>query len=322
MGPASGENMHTEERVNVPKLTHDSSNWVDYRDCILWLLESQNIDTHIADDTMPTSYTTDGKISSLEPPEHWKKEETVIRQVIGPSMLPTAFTCIKGQKMVKGAWEMLKRIYKEKTHGLAMDVMRRFRNTRCGESDSVRTHFEHMANVCEQLAAMGKAISDDDYMDILLTSLPHSYDQLCTSISNSTRVSRQPLTADNLKAMILAKFTQREIKKQKSNTKDEAFAADTPKSKKQCSNCNKCGHLKADCWAKGGGKEGQGPKRKDKAQDSTAMVEKNELEVWAVVEEVSAKEDQGDFIGTAGSPLARLGQAHDAATELYDSGAS
>src|SRR6266581_603348 len=322
MGPASGETMHTDERVNVPKLTHDGSNWVDYRDRVLWLLESQNIDAHIEDDTMPTSYTSDGKIGGLEPPERWKKEETVIRQVIGPSVPPAAFARIKGQKTVKGAWETLKRIYEEKTRGLATDLMRRFRNTRCGENDSVRTHFEHMANVREQLAAMGKAISDDDYTDILLTSLPHSYDQSCTSISNSTRVSGQPLTADDLEAMILAEFTQREIKKQKSNTKDEAFAADTPKSKKQCSNCNKRGHLKADCWAKGGGKEGQGPKRKDKAQDSAAAAEENELGAWAAVEEVSAEEDQGDFVGAAGSPLARPGRAHNAATKLYDSGAS
>src|SRR6266581_8006836 len=90
----------------------------------------------------------------------------------------------------------------------------------------------------------------------------------------------------------------------------------------QCSNCNKHGHLKADCWAKGGSKEGQGLKRKDKAQDSAATVEENELGAWAAVEEVSAEEDQGDFVGAAGSPLVRPGRAHDAATKLYDSGAS
>jgi len=84
---------------------------------------------------------------------------------------------------------MLKRIYKEKTRRLAMDLIQRFRNTRCGENDSIRTYFEHMANVHEQLTTMGKVISDEDYMDILLTSLPHSYNQSCTSISNSTCVS-------------------------------------------------------------------------------------------------------------------------------------
>jgi hypothetical protein len=148
-----------------------------------------------------------------------------------------------------------------------------------------------MANVRKQLAAMGKVISDEDYMDILLTSLPSSYDQSCTSISHSTRLSGQPLTADALEAMILDEYTQREIKNQKSSSKDEAFAADTTKSKKQCSNCKKRGHLKADCWAKGSGKEGQGPRSKDKGKDSAAAAEDKDVEAWTLVDEEPAEDD-------------------------------
>ena len=29
---------------------------------------------------------------------------------------------------------------------------------------------------------------------------------------------------------------------------------------KECNNCKKMGHILLECWAKGGGKEGQGPK--------------------------------------------------------------
>ena len=31
---------------------------------------------------------------------------------------------------------------------------------------------------------------------------------------------------------------------------------------KECYNCKKKGHISSDCWAKGGGKEGQGPKKR------------------------------------------------------------
>ena len=38
------------------------------------------------------------------------------------------------------------------------------------------------------------------------------------------------------------------------------------KTKDKCSNCQKLGHWVADCWAKGGGKEGQGPKAKQRGK--------------------------------------------------------
>jgi hypothetical protein len=38
----------------------------------------------------------------------------------------------------------------------------------------------------------------------------------------------------------------------------------------ECFNCHKKGHMKADCWAKGGGKEGQGPKGKGKGKKPEA----------------------------------------------------
>src|SRR5260221_9672130 len=117
MGPASGDNMHTEDKVNVPKLTHDGANWVDYRNRLLWLLESQHIDTHITADSMPSEYTNLGKVGGLEPQERWSKEEYAIRQVIGSSVPTTAFTSIKSKKTVKGAWSTLKKIYKEKCMG-------------------------------------------------------------------------------------------------------------------------------------------------------------------------------------------------------------
>src|SRR5260221_8519796 len=128
MGPASGDNMHTEDKVNVPKLTHDGANWVDYHDRLLWLLESQHIHTHITDDSMPSEYTNLGKVSSLEPQERWSKEEYAIRQVISSSIPTAAFASIKSEKMVKGTWSTLKKIYEEKMCGLAADLMRRFWN--------------------------------------------------------------------------------------------------------------------------------------------------------------------------------------------------
>ena len=39
-------------------------------------------------------------------------------------------------------------------------------------------------------------------------------------------------------------------------------------SKKECFNCHKKGHMVKDCWAKGGGKEGQGPRSRQKGKNA------------------------------------------------------
>ena len=43
---------------------------------------------------------------------------------------------------------------------------------------------------------------------------------------------------------------------------------DRSRKKVECFNCKKKGHCKADCWAKGGGKEGEGPKSKKKGKET------------------------------------------------------
>jgi len=326
MGPGLNDNMHFEDKITILKLSDDGSNWVNYRDHVLWLLESQTIDNHIDHNSPPTAYQNQGKVRGVEYADRWKKEETAIKQVIGPSIPCAAFSCIKGQKHVKGVWTILKQIYKEKTRALAVDLMQRFRNTRCGENDSICTRFENLCNLQEQLARMGKLISDKDYTDILLASLPPSYDSSCSSISNSAHLGSQVLTADVFEGLILDEFTRCELKKPSSSSKDEAFGADTPRSKKQCSNCNKHGHVKANCWAKGGGKEGQGPRRnkdKDKSKDTLATAEEVPLDAWATIEEIedSADKDWVETAAAAGSTLAQPGRTHRTTTELYDSGA-
>jgi hypothetical protein len=97
-----------QDKIILPRLTDNGSNWIDYQDCIMWLLESQNIEEHIEHNTAPSSYTTAGKVSGIEPIEHWKKEKMTIKQIIGPSLPCSPFSYVKGQKTVQGVWVILK----------------------------------------------------------------------------------------------------------------------------------------------------------------------------------------------------------------------
>ena len=43
---------------------------------------------------------------------------------------------------------------------MVADTIRGFRNQHCEEDESVRSHFKALANLCEQLAAMGKVVDE------------------------------------------------------------------------------------------------------------------------------------------------------------------
>ena len=70
--------------------------------------------------------------------------------------------------------------------------------------------------------------------------------------------------------------------KGKSKQKKDGDKEKTDNSEIVCYNCNKLGHKQFECWAKGGGKEGQGPGQKKSAKAQKAVVavadsEKDEL---------------------------------------------
>jgi hypothetical protein len=91
--------------------------------------------------------------------------------------------------------------------------------------------------------------------------------------------------------------------------------------------------MRADCWAKGSRKEGQGPRKNQglkeggKKADTAASAEQkeekgkekekdNEIEAWAAVKEVEVEEQSPQIPATVAD------EARGGETELYDSGAS
>jgi hypothetical protein len=108
-------------------------------------------------------------------------------------------------------------------------------------------------------------------------SLPASFNPYISAVNATSSVLGKHLSADDLMLTIIEEYECRNLKN-KSNKKNENVAFyfnDSEKGKKGgssskndavCHNCGKEGHYKSECWAEGGGKEGQGPKQKGKAK--------------------------------------------------------
>jgi hypothetical protein len=163
----------------------------------------------------------------------------------------------------------------------------------------------------EDLALMGQPPSKDNFYAIILGSLPPSFDPYISTVNATSSVLSTLLSPGKLMLTITEEYKYC-VLKQKGAKKGEnaVFHAGSSNGKgqgsllsslKECFNCNKKGHYKADCWAPSRGKEGQGPKDKGKGkgkgketETAAATVPKQESEDQAWI--ANAQTNVLDFI--------------------------
>src|SRR6266481_9694597 len=131
-----------------------------------------------------------------------------------------------------------------------------------------------MTELKERLAEMSVEISDQSFVTYIRTSLSFTptFRPLFIALSAATRKSEKPLTSseliwhlteeaastaveDNINKSNAAMAAQQQCGKGKSKG-----GQSKSKDEQHCTNCSKDGHTKEQCWEKGGGKEGQGPR--------------------------------------------------------------
>ena len=146
----------------------------------------------------------------------------------------------------------------------------------CSEDDNIHKHFDKLANLWEQLAAIGKSVPDTEYASILMGLLPKMYTAMLGSIAAASELSGMAVFSTIVTKIVTDEYDWYTIGTEKA--KDKAFTAETqkkwkgPKHDIECKNCHKKEHSKAQCWAKGGSNEGGGPRWKPKKENEKSNV--------------------------------------------------
>jgi len=213
------------------------------------------------------------------------------------------------------------------------------------ESDDPRTHlmelkhhFELMSRRYDNLTEMGSTISTRRFATMIMSSMPPSYQPAIQTITAAERlgmtqgtVAKPKMSHINLIAFFTEEAEHNVIDDDCSKMVELALVMLEKRNKKSngtktkqiqdsdllCLNCNKAGHIKANCWATGGGKEGQGPKQKPKKAEkpcdaATVAQDKAEDEELFAFTCASVKVH---LVNTTGNPRSWLGMC-------IDSGAS
>ena len=219
-----------------------------------WLL-------HLTEATTPATYTALSNVNGRMPDQRWASEEKLVKNIITSAVPDQVFANIKNKPNIMEVWNTIKALHQNRSRMIIVNLGTKLRDTKLGEKDDTCAHFAKLQDMREQLASMGHSMADNEYMSILLSTLPAPYEIIMGGMSTAAHSTGNPISPEHIIQMACDKYNRIILKSGKNNSED-AFGASTQKRDKknvECYNCHKFGHFKYECWAKGGDREGQRP---------------------------------------------------------------
>ncbi|KAI1002358.1 hypothetical protein K3495_g5847 [Podosphaera aphanis] len=148
-------------------------------------------------------------------------------------------------------WDILTSLHQSTGAQGKVDLIWKFWSKRCAEGSSVKEHIGDIRATHMELAEMGIIVEDYQLAIMMSKSLPSSYDNCVSTIFAGIK------DLEEADSRYVANKIFEEMRRE-SRSEDANVAYVPPKS---CSNCKKPGHTRENCYGKGGGKDGQGPRQ-------------------------------------------------------------
>jgi hypothetical protein len=218
------------------------------------------------------------------------------------------------KKTAKEMWDALKNLFEAKNENRKMALRAKLHDTKMGKEESVSSYLTRVAQVKDELAAVGEVTSDSELVRIALNGFTKDWEVFVKCVVGREHLPDWSRLWDD--------FTQEEIRErsqssdQKTDRAEEniALAAKSKKkgssgrdlSKVRCYCCNQLGHLASQC-----------PERKKKKKES----EGPETAATAAIEDFASKFDREFSLVTLVSSVGSGGFGGDVRW-IVDSGAS
>ena len=315
--------------LRIPKCEVDGTNWSVYKSRFSFAADAAGLadhllETHIAPiaptiSSPPTATDTVALEAYDKELKAFKSGQAIVKQAIASTIPDGLFLRVKDEKTAAILWKKVAEEFEKKSKMVTVDLRRRLQDERCTDTGNVRTHLEKLQTLRTDLIGMGADPGDENFTAIILGSLPPSYDPYLSAITATSTILGKTLSPDDLIRGLNEEADRRSLKnKSKKDDRDIAFSAGerkgghkkgSAKSNIECYNCHKKGHVKADCWAKGGGKEGTGPRQKGKGKAKEAAntaTDKDDDGVWMAQVQTNLqlfKEEWGSLVeGNSDTP--------------------
>ncbi len=291
----------------LPACKADGTNWIFFRDHFLFAVDAAGLSDHfedigtmteptapaVVDPKNPTADETKAMNEYAKKRRIWKSEQAIIKQGITSVISDSLFLKVKGKATAKAMWEKVKSEYEKKSKMVTVDLRRKLQDEWCAEGGDVKTHLTKLQSIHEDLIAMGADPGDDNFVAIVLGSLPASFETYLSALTGTSTLLGMALNPDMVLQGISDEADRRKVRSAGKGEKEAAFYSGNSRKKSrksvECYNFHQKGHMARDCWVKRGGKEGQGPK-KGQGQANSAKADKEFDAAWFAEEEDNEKD--------------------------------
>ena len=126
--------------------------------------------------------------------DEYDQKEAMIKAQILMSVPESIALEIQDEDKAATMWQKLCVKHKDKALAVQIDMRCRIYALRCEDKANIRTHIESMKALHEQLNGMGERIADQDFIAVVLASLPKSYQPLINVLSLQNKTSPSSVT--------------------------------------------------------------------------------------------------------------------------------
>lgn len=93
----------------------------------------------------------------------YEQKETQVHEMMYETISTSTFMQIKNEPSATAMWKKLTSIFKEKGILTQENLFNKLQNQHCPDDGDIWIHLTNMSRMGEELATMGKSISDDSY---------------------------------------------------------------------------------------------------------------------------------------------------------------
>ncbi len=213
-----------DEKIPIPKLSLDGSNWVTYCNRLTSAVCSHDLDDHLTSAVITQECIDDSTINNHSPQRRWRAKEKIVKALIESSVPDIIFNDIKDLPTAKEAWDVVIAKFSCTTEMSLTELRRQFQNSRCPEDGNVCTHFNMLTELHQKMATLGATISDEDYATTLKAALPSSYSATLIGIATIWESTGNLVPSSTIIRFVLDEYEQH-VKEKATQEEFEAMFA-------------------------------------------------------------------------------------------------